>query len=74
MFRPSVGSDEPTKQSTPKRYFNFNWPYRRDFRRRTMALFDAFLRFRVAPPLANLPEGLTGCLPPLVRPSPPPCG
>src|SRR5262245_33960799 len=49
-------------------------PYRRDRRRRTMALFDALPRFRVRPPLAGTPVGLTGWRPPLVRPSPPPCG
>src|ERR1044072_684755 len=39
-----------------------------------MAMFDALRGLRVAPPLADLPVGLTGWRPPLVRPSPPPCG
>ena len=39
-----------------------------------MAEFDGFRRLRVPPPLADLPVGLTGWRPPLVRPSPPPCG
>src|SRR5690606_19058920 len=36
--------------------------------------FDGFRRSRVIPPLALLPDGLTGWRPPFVRPSPPPCG
>ena len=40
----------------------------------TIAAFDGLRRFRVLPPLALWPVGLTGCRPPLVRPSPPPCG
>ena len=39
-----------------------------------MAAFDGLRRLRVPPPLAGLPVGLTGWRPPLVRPSPPPCG
>jgi hypothetical protein len=39
-----------------------------------MDLFEGFRRLRVEPPLAKTPVGLTGCRPPLVRPSPPPCG
>ena len=54
--------------------FNFCTPYRRLRRRRIIALFDALRGWRVMPPLALLPVGLTGCRPPLVRPSPPPCG
>src|SRR5262245_10313124 len=50
------------------------WPYRRERRRRISAEFDGLRRLRVPPPLALLPVGLTGCRPPLVRPSPPPCG
>ena len=34
-----------------------------------VALFD-----RVRAPLVGLPHGVTGCRPPEVRPSPPPCG
>jgi len=45
-----------------------------DRRRRTIAEFEGLLRFRVAPPFAGTPVGLTGWRPPLVRPSPPPCG
>src|SRR2546430_11676463 len=55
-------------------YLSLSTPYRRERRRRTMALFDALPRTRVRPPLAGTPVGLTGCRPPLVRPSPPPCG
>jgi len=33
-----------------------------------------FLFFRVFLPLVGTPHGVTGCRPPLVRPSPPPCG
>src|SRR5208282_2560714 len=45
-------------QSIP--YLIFNWPWRRDLRRRTMALFDGLRRLRVEPPFANTPVGLTG--------------
>src|SRR3954465_14340336 len=55
-------------------YTNLICPYRRDLRRRTIDLFDALPRLRVRPPLAGTPVGLTGWRPPLVRPSPPPCG
>ena len=41
-------------------YFNFNCPLRRDVRRRTMDEFDGLRRFRVEPPLASTPSGLTG--------------
>src|SRR5438105_1992451 len=58
----------------PHNYTSLITPYRRERRRRTMALFDALPRTRVRPPLAGTPVGLTGCRPPLVRPSPPPCG
>src|SRR4051812_18709716 len=58
----------------PGCYTSLITPYRRDLRRRTIALFDALPRVRVRPPLAGTPVGLTGCRPPLVRPSPPPCG
>src|SRR5262245_2748276 len=34
-------------------YFNFKMPYRRDLRRRTIALFDALRRLRVKPPFAG---------------------
>ena len=56
------------------RYLNFNCPYRRERRRRTIAELDALRRCRVNPPLAGFPVGLTGWRPPFVRPSPPPCG
>src|SRR4051812_14913170 len=58
----------------PRCYTSLITPYLRDLRRRTIALFDALPRVRVRPPLAGTPVGLTGCRPPLVRPSPPPCG
>src|SRR5262245_1549954 len=35
----------------------------------SLALFE-----RVFLPLVDLPQGVTGCRPPEVRPSPPPCG
>src|SRR5579871_3611041 len=39
-----------------------------------IAALDGFRFFRVFPPLARTPVGLHGCLPPDVRPSPPPIG
>src|SRR5207253_10140266 len=39
-----------------------------------MAAFDVLRFLRVLPPLARTPVGLHGCLPPAVRPSPPPMG
>src|SRR5438309_3262260 len=39
-----------------------------------IAVFDGFRFLRVLPPLARTPVGLHGCLPPEVRPSPPPIG
>src|SRR5699024_728994 len=36
--------------------------------------FDVVLLVRVLWPLVGLPQGVTGCRPPLVRPSPPPWG
>src|SRR5688500_16831420 len=49
-------------------YFFFRW-----WRERRMYLPVA-LFLRVRAPLVGLPQGVTGCRPPLVRPSPPPCG
>src|SRR5690606_27161644 len=43
------------------------------WRERTMYLSVA-LFLRVLLPLVPLPQGVTGWRPPLVRPSPPPCG
>src|SRR5210317_401316 len=42
-------------------------------RRRTIIL-SVRLFLRVFAPLVGVPQGLTGCRPPEVRPSPPPCG
>src|SRR3970282_927155 len=42
-------------------------------RRRTMNS-SVRLLLRVLYPLVGTPQGLTGCRPPEVRPSPPPCG
>src|SRR6478672_4807307 len=67
-------SGSPGPGLVPAIYTNLSCPYRRDLRRRTIDLFDALPRVRVRPPLAGTPVGLTGCRPPLVRPSPPPCG
>src|SRR6266849_10121239 len=39
-----------------------------------IAALDGFRFLRVLPPLARTPVGLHGCLPPEVRPSPPPIG
>src|SRR5438093_11579490 len=39
-----------------------------------IAVLDGLRFLRVLPPLANTPVGLQGCLPPDVRPSPPPMG
>src|SRR5207302_6169111 len=39
-----------------------------------MAALDGLRFLRVLPPLARTPVGLHGCLPPEVRPSPPPIG
>ena len=40
-------------------YF-FNCPYRLERRRRTIDALDGFRLSRVGPPLAGLPDGLTG--------------
>ena len=74
FFQRSAHSQLPLRLLHTAVHLIFNWPYRRDRRRRTIALEDGFLRFRVNPPLASLPVGLTGWRPPLVRPSPPPWG
>ena len=39
-----------------------------------IAELEGFRFLRVFPPLARTPVGLHGCLPPAVRPSPPPIG
>src|SRR3546814_13310416 len=39
-----------------------------------MILLSSALLLRVLAPLDGLPHGVTGCLPPDVLPSPPPCG
>ena len=39
-----------------------------------MSLELALFLSRVRAPLVGLPQGVTGCRPPEVRPSPPPCG
>ena len=53
------GPGFPGRQSL-RAYLSFNWPYRRLFRRRMIAVLDGFRGFRVPPPFALLPVGLTG--------------
>src|SRR5262249_9428995 len=47
---------------------------RPNFRRLRISFSLFFRGLRVIPPLAGTPVRLTGCLPPLLRPSPPPSG
>jgi len=46
----------------------------RYFRRLTMDLLELLRFFLVLYPLHGCPHGVTACLYPLTRPSPPPCG
>ena len=73
--RPSRPSSAGSRRRTDPSKLNVSWlsgPSSRDALR-TMNLSVA-LFLRVFLPLVGLPHGVTGCRPPEVRPSPPPCG